>query len=122
MAFSVLPCIVTVNCSHLHTTEHPAEPSTCIKHGHNAYTVCDDCGEITEGSDAELPLGEHTGGTATCVKKAVCDVCHQEYGILPPTTTSKMSRRIILKPMLPVEAKRFIIRAVLCGEKERRNL
>ena len=73
-------CIVTVNCSHLHTTEHSAEPSTCIQHGHNAYTVCDDCGEVTEGSDAELPLSEHTGGTATCTKKAVCDVCHQEYG------------------------------------------
>ena len=73
-------CIVTVNCSHLHTTEHPAEPSTCIQHGHNAYTVCDDCGEVTEGSDAELPLSEHTGGTATCTKKAVCAVCHQEYG------------------------------------------
>ena len=70
-------CVVTVNCSHLHTTEHPAEPSTCVKHGHNAYTVC---GEIMEGSDAELPLGEHTGGTATCIKKAICDVCHQEYG------------------------------------------
>lgn len=28
----------------------------------------------------ELPLGEHTGGTATCIKKAICDVCHQEYG------------------------------------------
>lgn len=73
-------CVVTVNCSHLHTTEHPAEPSTCVKHGHNAYTVCDDCGEVTEGSDAELPLGEHTGGTATCTKKAICDVCNQEYG------------------------------------------
>ena len=73
-------CIVTVNCSHLHTTKHPEKPSTCIQHGHNAYTVCDDCGEVTEGSDAELPLGEHTGGTATCTKKAVCDVCHQEYG------------------------------------------
>lgn len=73
-------CVVTVNCSHLHTTEHPAEPSTCVKHGHNAYTVCDDCGEIMEGSDAELPLGEHTGGTATCIKKAICDVCQQEYG------------------------------------------
>lgn len=73
-------CVVTVNCSHLNTTEHPAESSTCIKHGHNAYTVCDDCGEIVEGSDAELPLSGHTGGTATCTKKAVCDVCHQEYG------------------------------------------
>ena len=29
-------CVVTVNCSHLHTTQYSAESSTCIKHGHNA--------------------------------------------------------------------------------------
>ena len=75
-------CLVTVNCSHLNTTDVPAENSTCIKHGHKAYTVCNDCGEITQGSNSELPLGDHIGGTATCVKKAVCDVCHKEYGNL----------------------------------------
>lgn len=75
-------CVVTVNCSHLNTTDITAEESTCITHGHKAYTVCNDCGEITKGSDSELPFGNHTGGTATCVKKAVCDVCHKEYGDL----------------------------------------
>lgn len=75
-------CLVTVNCSHLNTTDVPAEDSTCIKHGHKAYTVCNDCGEVTQGSNSELPLGNHIGGTATCVKKAVCDVCHKEYGNL----------------------------------------
>ncbi len=75
-------CLVTVNCSHLNTTDVPAEDSTCIKHGHKAYTVCNDCGEVTQGSNSELPLGDHIGGTATCVKKAVCDVCHKEYGNL----------------------------------------
>ena len=75
-------CVVTVNCSHLNTTDVPAEDSTCIKHGHKAYTVCNDCGEVTQGSNSELPLGDHIGGTATCVKKAVCDVCHKEYGNL----------------------------------------
>ena len=75
-------CLVTVNCSHLNTTDVPAKDSTCIKHGHKAYTVCNDCGEITQGSNSELPLGDHIGGTATCVKKAVCDVCHKEYGDL----------------------------------------
>ncbi len=75
-------CLVTVNCSHLNTTDVPAEDSTCIKHGHKAYTVCNDCGEVTQGSNSELPLGDHIGGTATCAKKAVCDVCHKEYGNL----------------------------------------
>lgn len=75
-------CLVTVNCSHLNTTDVPAEDSTCIKHGHKAYTVCNDCSEITRGSNSELPLGDHIGGTATCVKKAVCNVCHKEHGNL----------------------------------------
>lgn len=75
-------CIVTVTCSHLNTTDHPAKDSTCIAHGHAAYKTCDDCGEVVEGSNAELPFGDHIGGTATCVKKAVCDVCHKEYGNL----------------------------------------
>lgn len=75
-------CLVTVNCSHLNTTNVSAEDSTCIKHGHKAYTICNDCREITRGSNSELPLGDHIGGTATCVKKAVCDVCHKEYGNL----------------------------------------
>ncbi len=26
----------------------------------------------------------HTGGTATCISKPVCDICHQEYGNLNP--------------------------------------
>lgn len=29
-----------------------------------------------------LTVGEHTGGTATCVKKAVCTACGEEYGDL----------------------------------------
>lgn len=77
--FSV-SCIVTVTCSHLNTTDHPAKDSTCIAHGHAAYKTCDDCGEVVEGSNAELPFGDHIGGTATCAKKAVCDICHKEYG------------------------------------------
>ena len=49
-------CLVTVNCSHLNTTDVPAEDSTCIKRGHKAYTVCNDCGEVTQGSNSELSL------------------------------------------------------------------
>ena len=75
-------CIVTVTCSHLNTTDHPAEDSTCIAHGHAAYKTCNDCGEVVEGSNAELPLGKHTGGKATCKQKAICSVCGNEYGNL----------------------------------------
>ena len=82
-------CAVVVACSHAHTTSHAAEGSTCIKHGHDAYVVCDDCGVIVSGSDAELPLAAHTWvnnadskfivSVATCRDQAVyyksCSVC-----------------------------------------------
>lgn len=34
--------------------------------------------EVTTSKD--VTIVEHTGGTATCTDKAVCDTCHQEYG------------------------------------------
>ena len=75
-------CRVTVECAHNFTTEVPAKPSTCLQHGHGAYVICDECGVVIEGSDAELPRADHTGGVATCQKQAVCDVCKQPYGEL----------------------------------------
>lgn len=73
-------CTVTVECSHTNTTVHPAEISTCLNQGHAEYYTCDACGAVTSGSNELLPLGDHTGGTATCKDKAICDVCHQPYG------------------------------------------
>ena len=98
-------CTVTVDCSHLSTTEVPAVPSTCIEHGHAAYTVYDDCGAIVSGSDDELPLTDHNYvenaeaeylvSAATCVDEAIyhvsCSVCDAvgeetfEYGDVDPT-------------------------------------
>ena len=57
--------ITVVGCLHEHTTQVPAVPSTCKTKGHGAYTKCDDCGAIIEGSDAELDLADHTPGAAT---------------------------------------------------------
>lgn len=93
-------CIVTVNCSHRKVNSYPAESSTCIKQGHEAYDVCEECGEIINGSDAKLPFTAHTYDEnvneqylkteATCNSKAVyyksCAVCGEksnetfEYG------------------------------------------
>lgn len=39
------------------------------------YLKCPDCLEIIPGSDAP-----HTGGVATCMQRAVCEVCGQSYG------------------------------------------
>ena len=43
-------------CTHENKTTVEAVASTCTPPGHAESTVCDDCGEITDGSDAELPL------------------------------------------------------------------
>ena len=97
-------CTVTVSCSHLNGTLRPAEASTCTKHGHGAYTVCNDCDVILDGSDAELPLLAHTyiedvkanylKSVATWDRRAVyyksCAVCGEmgdetfEFGNLLP--------------------------------------
>lgn len=54
--------------------------STCNKAGIICYT-CRECGEKKY---EDLPLGNHSGGKATCKDKAVCSSCGQEYGELNP--------------------------------------
>ncbi len=39
---------------------------------------------IKEGSGGKDEPCEHTGGTATCTEKAVCDTCGEEYGDIDP--------------------------------------
>ena len=52
--------------------------ATCTEDGYEAGRECSRCG-YKEGF-AVIKAAGHTGGTATCTKKAVCEVCHQEYG------------------------------------------
>ena len=82
-------CALSVLCSHLNTEVVPYEASTCVKHGHEEYTVCSDCGEIVSGSDAPLPFAAHRyvenaqpqymKSSANCYASAVyyksCEVC-----------------------------------------------
>ena len=62
-------------CAHANTTEVPAVASTCHTHGHAAYTVCDDCGEIITGSDEELPLDPNNHDGETEVRGFVPSSC-----------------------------------------------
>lgn len=98
-------CKINVLCSHLTYEVIPAEASTCIKQGHDTYTVCLECGEIISGSDALLPYAEHRyvekvrlkyrKSVATCVSPAVyyksCSVCGEAstetflYGAVNPS-------------------------------------
>ncbi|MGN0534917.1 MAG: chitobiase/beta-hexosaminidase C-terminal domain-containing protein, partial [Eubacterium sp.] len=55
-----------------------AEMIVTMKNGHtdeDDNRICDDCGS---------KLHKHTGGKATCISKAVCQVCHEPYGDLNP--------------------------------------
>lgn len=72
--------VYVVSRLHEDTTVVEAESSTCTTHGHGQYEICNICGKIVNGSDEELPFAEHKGGTATCSKLAICEVCGQEYG------------------------------------------
>lgn len=61
------------------TGEHAPD---CVNDG-LGHTECTKCHEITESGIVVVALG-HQGGTATCKKRAVCTVCHQEYGSTNP--------------------------------------
>ncbi len=56
--------------------------ATCVEKGKESIH-CEKCNAIKAGTTRECgELKSHTGGTATCTTKAVCKVCHMEYGAL----------------------------------------
>ncbi len=58
----------------------PEQKPTCTEDGHKAGSECTRCGH-REGFETVAAAG-HKGGTATCSKRAVCEVCQNEYGEL----------------------------------------
>lgn len=72
----------TVNASnHINTETKNQKEATCTEKGYTGDTYCNDCKTtIITGKDS-TKLG-HTGGEATCSKKAVCTRCYIEYGEL----------------------------------------
>ena len=61
--------------------EDAAEPATCTKPGKTAGSHCSACGVVIVAQTV-IPAKKHSGGTATCKQKAVCETCGQEYGEL----------------------------------------
>ena len=62
---------------HDYSTEWTVDvPATCTQNGSKSHhcTRCTDQKDVTE-----IAAG-HVGGQATCVDKAVCEVCHEQYG------------------------------------------
>ena len=72
----------TSECKHIGGTEiKDAKDATCTENGYTGDTYCKDCGAKLESGKVILATG-HTGGTATCKDKAVCEKCSQPYGEL----------------------------------------
>ena len=81
-------CNIAVACGHSNTTKVPAKDSTCTANGNEAYTVCNDCGRVIDGSDAKLPLAKHNYESKvtkqpTCtdagVRTYTCSACGDTY-------------------------------------------
>ena len=68
---------ITDACLHRSTSVVEAVASTCTTHGHEAYTVCDKCGEVLEGNAGELPLDPDN------------HVHTSRYDVVPATTLTK---------------------------------
>ena len=77
-------CAVTVACAHKNAKEIAAVASTCILQGHDAYTVCNDCGEVISGSNAKLPVDKTNHADTTKVDEVIATCVtpgHAEYVI-----------------------------------------
>ena len=72
-------------CQHNGATEirNELEP-TCSQEGYTGDTYCLICGDKISTGSVIPATGFHTGGTATCHSKAICEVCGQEYGNFNP--------------------------------------
>ena len=69
--------------NHVNTEVRDEIAPTCTKEGYSGDIYCTDCGKlVTKGTVVE-PTG-HKGGEATCINKAICEVCGTEYGDLNP--------------------------------------
>ncbi len=66
-------------CDHANTELKNAKAASCQETGYTGDTYCKDCGELV-ASGTVIPLTDHQGGTATCIARAVCTVCGNEYG------------------------------------------
>ena len=100
--------------NHKHTEVRGAKDATCCEKGYTGDTYCTDCNALIS-SGAEIPatgnhtdvdgkwesdgenhwhtcyfgtkfdVAAHSGGEATCVSKAVCEVCKAQYGDVDAT-------------------------------------
>lgn len=66
--------------NHVGGTEiRDAGAQSCTENGYTGDTYCKGCGEKLS-SGTVINADGHKGGTATCIDKAECEVCHEKYG------------------------------------------
>ena len=82
---SVSITITRSECEHKNTEIINKKDATCSVEGYTGDTYCADCGEkLATGTTIEKK--PHTAGTtATCISKAVCSVCGENFGEVDAT-------------------------------------
>ena len=82
---SVSITITRSECEHKNTEIINKKDATCSDEGYTGDTYCKDCGEkLAAGTTIEKK--PHTAGTtATCISKAVCSVCGENFGEVDAT-------------------------------------
>ena len=75
---TVSVAITRADCDHEHTEIRNAVTATCQRKGYTGDTWCLNCGELL-AKGTETDLADHSGGTATCIRGKVCQVCGTEY-------------------------------------------
>ncbi|MBQ8292770.1 MAG: hypothetical protein IJX78_03045 [Bacilli bacterium] len=82
------------------------------------YYSCTACGEKgTTTFENGAALG-HTGGTATCTKKAVCTRCNSEYGsTLPHTYDKEVAESKYIKTFANCQKAATYYKSCVCGAK-----
>ena len=75
---TVSVAITRADCDHEQTEIRNAVTATCQRKGYTGDTWCLDCGELL-AKGTETDLADHSGGTATCIRGKVCQVCGTEY-------------------------------------------
>ena len=63
--------------------------ASCTDAGYSGDTCCQGCGTVLSRG-AEIPATGHSGGTATCHSKAICDACGSEYREIDPNNHEKL--------------------------------
>lgn len=83
---SVTVKVTKTDCKHEAGTEVKGKvEATCATDGYTGDVCCSICGAVITSGEIVKATGKHSGGTATCTKKAECKDCHSEYGEIDAT-------------------------------------